>query len=106
MIPNDLRSVTTIDRTVHDPLRLLIMAYLSLVQSADFKFLQQQLQLTQGNLSQHMSKLEDAGYIVVDKAIINKKTRTSYHLTDVGRQALHAYRRSMTQLLETLGDDV
>ncbi|HYP04844.1 MAG TPA: transcriptional regulator, partial [Bryobacteraceae bacterium] len=60
--------LASVDRTIHEPARLLIVAYLAHLEMADFLFLQQELGLTQGNLSQHLSKLEAAGYIKADKS--------------------------------------
>ena len=58
-----------IDRLVHEPVRLKILAYLSEVESADFVFLVSRLGLTMGNLSAHISKLQEAGYIKIDKSL-------------------------------------
>ena len=58
----DLPDLSDIDRLIHEPARLVVMALLSVVQSADFLFLLRQTGLTQGNLSSHLSKLEEAGY--------------------------------------------
>ena len=66
---NELNVDIQIERLVHEPARLKILAYLSVVESADFVFLISRTGLTMGNLSAHMSKLEKAGYIVVEKEI-------------------------------------
>ena len=81
-------SVTTIDRTIHEPARLLIMAYLSVLESADFLFLLRQTGLTRGNLSTHARKLEEAGYVAVEKSFVDRLPLTVYRLTDEGRAAL------------------
>ena len=60
-VSNELRSVTELDRLIHEPARLLIVTILSTVESADFLFLQRETGLTKGNLSAHLSKLEEAG---------------------------------------------
>jgi len=78
------------------------MAYLYVVESADFLFLMRQTGLTWGNLSYHMSRLEAAGYIDVEKGFVGKKPNTRLHLTDEGRAAFLAYRRSMSQVFEDL----
>lgn len=98
-ISENLRKVLELDPTIHEPVRLLIVSYLSLVDSADFLFLLRELSLTYGNLSQHMSKLEAAGYITVEKTIVHKKTRTTYRLTEQGRQTFQEYRYALTQLI-------
>ncbi len=94
--------VEKIDRLIHEPARLLIMAHLYVVESADFLFLIRQTGLTWGNLSSHMSRLEAAGYIEVEKGFVGKKPNTRLHLTGEGRAAFEAYRRSMIQVFEDL----
>ncbi len=89
-----------LDRLVHEPARLKILAYLYVVTSADFVFLLSRTGLTWGNLSSHMSKLEDAGYIEVEKEIKDKRPHTMLSLTDEGRTAFEAYRQDMLQLLD------
>ena len=91
-----------IDKLIHEPARLLLMAHLYVVEKADFTYLMRQTGLTWGNLSSHMSKLEDAGYIAVEKSFEGKVPRTSLSLTDVGREALRAYRRTLADVLESL----
>ena len=98
----DLPSMIDVDRLIHEPARLMIMAHLSVVESADFLFLKQQTGLTWGNLSSHMSKLEDAGYIEIEKEFIDKKPHTMLRLTKKGRNAFRKYRRSMKQVFEDL----
>ena len=88
-----------IDRIVHEPARLKILAYLSVVKSADFVFLLSRTGLTYGNLSSHMSKLEEAGYIEVQKEIKDKRPHTMLSLTEQGRAAFENYRQDMLQLL-------
>ena len=90
-----------IDRMVHEPARLKIMAYLYVVDSADFVFLLSHTGLTWGNLSSHMSKLEDAGYIEVKKDFKDRRPHTMLTLTDRGRTAFEIYRQN---LLELMGD--
>jgi DNA-binding MarR family transcriptional regulator len=91
-----------IDRVVHEPARLKILAYLSVVKSADFVFLLSRTGLTYGNLSSHMSKLEEAGYIDVHKEIKDKRPHTMLSLTDNGRAAFENYRKNMLELLTTV----
>ena len=95
-------SITTIDRTIREPARLLIMAYLSVLESADFLFLLRQTGLTRGNLSTHARKLEEAGYVAVEKSFVDRLPLTVYRLTDEGRAALEIYRIEMTNVLESL----
>jgi DNA-binding MarR family transcriptional regulator len=89
-----------IDRIVHEPARYLIMAYLCVVDSADFIFLLHQTGLTKGNLSSHLAKLEQAGYIAVQKQFIERIPRTLLSLTPAGRAALAAYRDQMQRMLD------
>jgi DNA-binding MarR family transcriptional regulator len=88
-----------LDRVVHEPARLKILAYLSVVKSADFVFLLSRTGLTYGNLSSHMSKLEEAGYIQVEKEIKDKRPHTMLSLTEQGRSAFDGYRKNMLDLL-------
>ena len=98
-IENQDSTELQIDRVVHEPARLKILAYLSVVKSADFVFLLSRTGLTYGNLSSHMSKLEDAGYIEVEKEIKDKRPHTKLSLTKRGRSAFENYRRDMLELL-------
>jgi DNA-binding MarR family transcriptional regulator len=93
-------SITEIDKLIHEPARLKIMALLYVVESADFLFIMRQTGLTFGNLSSHMSKLEAANYIGVEKEFVDRKPHTMLHLTKQGRTAFRKYRESMKKLLE------
>jgi DNA-binding MarR family transcriptional regulator len=77
-----------LDRTIHEPVRLRIMAMLGGVDTVDFNFLVSTLGLSKGNLSSHIEKLEAAGYVQVTKGFNGKITHTSYALTSKGRKAL------------------
>ena len=94
--------VGDIDRIVHEPARLRILAVLSVVESADFLFLLRHTGLTKGNLSSHLSKLEAAGYVEMQKEFVDKIPRTLLQLTQKGRAAFQAYRQSMIEALESL----
>ena len=98
----NLQPLADIDRVVHEPARLLILAYLYVVESADFLFLMRQTGLTKGNLSSHMSKLENAGYVEVVKEFLEKIPHTMLKLTKEGRKAFKEYRQSMKQVLDDL----
>jgi len=93
-----------IDKLIHEPARLMIMALLYVVERADFTFLMNQTGLTWGNLSSHMTKLEDAGYIEVEKEFKGKRPNTMLHLTGQGESAFKAYRLSMKSMLDGLPD--
>jgi DNA-binding MarR family transcriptional regulator len=96
---HDLPPVKEIDRLIHEPARLLIMAHLYVVEGADFLYLMNQTGLTFGNLSSHMSRLEEAGYIEVEKTFVGKRPNTRLRLTDAGRKAFEDYRENMRGLL-------
>ena len=98
----EVKLVVSVDRLIHEPARFNIMAYLSVIQSADFTFLQTQTGLTWGNLSSHINKLETGGYVVVEKEFVGKKPHTMLHLTDKGRTAFSDYRKKMRKALNTL----
>ena len=97
---DDLRSLTELDRLIHEPARLLIVTILSTVESVDFLFLQRETDLTKGNLSAHLSKLEDAGYVSIEKTFKGKLPLTVCKLTESGRQAFEGYRRQMQDFIE------
>jgi DNA-binding transcriptional ArsR family regulator len=99
-----LQPIADIDRLIHEPARLMIMAYLYVVETADFVFLMRQTGLTWGNLSSHLSKLEDAGYVGIEKEFVGKKPRTMLRLTDAGRTAFREYRQGMKQVFDDLPD--
>jgi len=80
-----------LDPIVHQPTRLRLLMALSGVATADFVFLLSSLGLTQGNLSTHMAKLEEAGYADVSKTFENRMPKTRYRLTDLGKERLDAY---------------
>jgi DNA-binding MarR family transcriptional regulator len=101
-LPNDDADIQDIDRLIHEPSRLIIMASLYVVQSADFLFLQNQTGMTPGNLSAHLSKLEDAGYIEVTKEFLDRKPHTALALTKRGRTAFKDYRKKVKQFVERL----
>lgn len=93
-----IQRIASIDRTIHEPARLMIMAILYVVERADFLFLLQQTGLTQGNLSSHLSRLEEARYVEIKKEFIEKRPHTMLKLTEAGRSAFEEYRRSIGEL--------
>jgi DNA-binding MarR family transcriptional regulator len=99
--PN-LTGLGEIDRIIHEPGRLMLMALLFVVQSADFTFLMNQTGLTWGNLSAHMTKLEEAGYIEVEKSFKGRRPNTMLKLTPQGRLAFRNYRQEMKLILDDL----
>ena len=97
-----LRDLAGVDRLVHEPARLMILMVLYTVEEADFTFLTNATELTDGNLSSHLSKLEAAGYVEIQKEFAGKKPRTRLRLTAEGRQAVDEYRKTMHQALRML----
>lgn len=97
---SDLTSLTELDRLVHEPARLALIALLYVVESADFTFVMNQTGLTWGNLSAHMSKLEEAGYLEVEKSFRGRRPNTSLRLTERGRQAFREYVSKMRQVIK------
>ena len=89
-----------IDKVIHEPARLLIMTQLFVVQEADFIYLMRKTGLTWGHLSSHMTKLETAGYIDVEKTFVDKKPHTILKLTEQGRKAFRQYRKTLKQVLD------
>lgn len=98
--PLENLTVADVDRVIHEPARLILVAHLYLVESADFLFLMQQTGLTFGNLSSHMKKLEQAGYIEVEKEFVDRRPHTMLKLTKQGRKAFSEYRNKMRYLFE------
>jgi len=91
--------MTDLDRLIHEPARLRLMSTLYVVEEADFVNVSARTGFSAGNLSSHMAKLEEAGYIEVKKEFVDKRPRTTYRLTDVGRRAFEDYRATVADLL-------
>ncbi len=96
----DLRSLAGVDRLIHEPSRTIILAILAAVESADFLYLQRETGLTKGNLSVHLSKLEEAGYVNIEKTYRGKIPMTLCRLTQSGREAFELYRKQLKQFVE------
>lgn len=97
---SDAFDIERIDEVIHGRLRLGIMAYLSGAGSADFNTLKSKLSATDGNLSAHLRKLEDAGYVAVDKSFRDRKPLTTISLTDAGRTAFAVYLDAIGRLVD------
>jgi DNA-binding MarR family transcriptional regulator len=97
-----LETIADINRVVHSPPRLMILAYLAAVDSADFIFLMNQVGLTRGNLSSHLTTLDEAGYVDIQKEFVDKVPRTLIRLTDAGRNAIQTYRGQMRTVIDEL----
>jgi DNA-binding transcriptional ArsR family regulator len=92
---SDLQALASLDRIIHEPARLMIVTILYAVTEADFLYLQRECVLTQGNLSSHLAKLEEAGYVVISKTFKGKYPLTICSLTKNGREAFEGYVRKM-----------
>ena len=92
--------VEQIDEVIHGRLRLGIMAYLAHAEAADFNELKAALNATQGNLSIHLRKLEEAGYVAIDKSFLNRRPLTRARLTPEGRRAFGTYLDAIAKLVE------
>jgi DNA-binding MarR family transcriptional regulator len=99
-----LKSLGELDPIIHSPSRLMVMTYLYVVEGADFTFLKKMTGLTWGNLSTHLSKLENAGYVEVVKGYKGKKPHTLIQLTNEGRAAFQGYKEAMKVALSDLPD--
>lgn len=95
-----LQNISDLDRVIHEPARLILMALLSSVASADFLFLLKESKLTKGNLSVQLSRLEEAGYIEIEKTFRGKIPHTEYRLTKKGKSAFDQYRKSLGSIFK------
>ena len=100
-----LQAIADLDRTVHSPARLMILAVLYVSEEADFSFLLGRSGLTRGNLSSHMARLEEEGYVTVRKEFVARRPLTVYRITRQGRRAFSAYRQQMMGALASLPEE-
>ena len=98
-----VESLDSLDEVIHQKVRLGIMSALMARGDADFRFLKETLSVTDGNLSIHLSKLEEAGYVRSAKEFVRKKPHTTYAPTEAGRTAFHAYLGSLERIVQTAG---
>ena len=90
-----LQNLSGLDRVIHEPARLMLVALLFSIESADFLFLLKESGLTKGNLSVHLSRLEEAGYVQTEKTFRGKIPHTEYRLTSKGKTAFEQYRKNL-----------
>ena len=102
---SQLTEELVLDRLIHEPGRLAILTVLSSVTDADFVFLLRATGLTKGNLSSHLSKLEDAGLVAIEKRFVRKKPNTNVALTAEGRRRI-AHHWDQLERLRTLSEKV
>ena len=101
--PDSTKSnLMAIDRVLHEPARTQISALLYVIESADFTFIMNQTGLTWGNLSAHLNKMEEAGYVQITKSYKGKRPNTSICLTEAGRKAFKEYAVQMRQFFSDL----
>lgn len=94
-----LADLGRIDDVIHGRMRLGIMVYLADAETADFTELKTVLEATQGNLSVHLKKLDEAGYVAIDKSFVNNKPLTRVSITPAGRRAFAAYLEAIGALI-------
>lgn len=97
---SDRHGISSVDRLIHEPARMLIVTILYAADSADFLYLLRETGLTKGNLSAHLGKLEEAGYVQIDKSFRGKVPQTLLHLTPEGRAAFQNYREQLRQIIQ------
>ena len=94
-----IRTLSEIDRVIHEPGRLMIAALLSAVEKADFLYLLHETEMNKGTLSSHLARLEEAGYVEIGKTFRGKVPQTLLRLTPAGREAFEQYRRQLKNVL-------
>jgi DNA-binding transcriptional ArsR family regulator len=102
MSEENLPAWSEIDRLLHEPARLAIVSLLAVVEKADFLYLQRESGLTKGNLSAHLSKLENGGYVQIEKTFRGKLPLTLVALTPQGRAALEQYLTQMKRWINLI----
>ena len=100
--PLDPREISDLDRVIHSPTRLKIMLVLMSVEEADFTFITHATALTRGNLSANLTKLEEAGYIKIEKKFIERVPKTIASITPAGKKALEDYSSLLGPILDQL----
>lgn len=97
--------ILDIDPMIHAPIRLAALSILVTVQNANFTFLKESINTTDGNLSTHLTKLEEAGYIKIEKSFKDKKPQTVYSMTDQGRDAFTKYLDNLEKIIKNQKDN-
>jgi DNA-binding HxlR family transcriptional regulator len=94
-----IQAIAEIDRIIHEPGRLMIVALLCAVESSDFLYLQHETAMNKGTLSSHISRLEKEGYVSVEKTFRGKVPQTLLRLTRMGRNSFEQYRKTLKKSL-------
>jgi len=100
--PLDPREISDLDRVIHSPTRLKILLVLMSVEEADFTFISRAADLTRGNLSANLTKLEEVGYIKIEKKFIERVPKTIASITPAGNKALEEYSSLLGPILDQL----
>ena len=100
-MPDEQFDYQQIDNFIHSRIRLAIMAVLASVDEMDFNAIKKAVNTTDGNLSVHLNKLEENGYINIEKKIVNKKPLTSCTLSEKGKQAFEEYIKTVENFLKS-----
>lgn len=100
-----LEALGSIDDAIHQKARMGIMSLLLSLGEADFKLLKEVLTLSDGNLSTHLSLLEERGYVEVHKEFVRRKPRTTYKPTEAGRNAFHRYILALERIVRASEPD-
>ena|SRR5437870_4949716 len=93
-----------IDRLIHEPARLMILTALTACHAADYLYLQSVTGLSPGNLSQHLAKLEAAGFITIEKMFVKKRPRTEVQITTNGQEAIDEHWRRLDEARESVAE--
>jgi DNA-binding transcriptional ArsR family regulator len=100
----DWKSITDVDKLIHEPSRLMILTILNSVEKADFVYLQRETGLTRGNLSVHLTKLGEAGYIDIQKTFNGKIPQTICQITNIGSKAFQLYTEYLKKIVAAISN--
>ena len=95
-----IEDIISLDKVIHEPARIAILTMLSIVDKTDFIFLKNSTGLTQGNLSSHLTKLENADYIIIEKTFKGKRPLTLVQLSDKGKTEFAEYLKTIKNYIE------
>jgi DNA-binding MarR family transcriptional regulator len=101
-VKQEIRAMVDVDRLIHEPARLVIVATLYFVEAADFLYLLRETGMTKGNLSSHLAKLESGGYVEIEKTYRDKIPRTICRLSSAGRAAFRQYRVRLKKAVSSM----
>ncbi|NQU86643.1 MAG: transcriptional regulator [Mariniphaga sp.] len=103
MSHNILIDIISLDKTIHEPVRIAILTLLSVIEKADFLYLKNNTGITQGNLSSHLSKLEAAEFVEIEKTFKGKRPLTLIKITTLGKENFENYLRTMKVYIKQSG---